>query len=1125
MKHFHRTCLCILLTFFAGLCCAQTPRVEFNLFTGIDGMTLGKVNCITQDANGYMWFSDQTRRCITRFDGYHLTSYRNEPGNPHSLGGTYPEVIYAEPSGVLWIGFYGTGLDRFDPGTGKFTHYRHNPNDPSSLGSDTVTAILRDHRGKLWIGSYGGLELLDERSGKFTHYSHKPGDPQSLSSNRIRALYEDRQGTLWVGTGMFLELTSPLDGGLNRFNRKTGTFRRYLNDPKDPQSLINNKVRAVYEDSRGTFWVGTAGDGLHTMNRATGKFDRHTHDPARPGKLSRPALSGSVDHITFIREDSLKTIWIGTMAGGLNRYDPASKTVTHYGKGTSPLQDFGDNTCWWAYTSRDGVIWMSTQQNNLYRINPSQITIPHTETGNAILSFAEEPATGGLWLGTDNGLYKLNKDRQIIRHYSHDMGDAASMSNNIVNVIYRDSKGRMWLGTENGLNLFDPLRETFKRFQHDPAKPAGIFSGSVNAIYESREGLFWIGGLGGLSLMDRDSGTFTHFRRNPKSSGNLVNDMVTGLTEDRSGNLWIARISGSGLNRLHYPTGRTTHYLPGHSVKSIYYDSRGTMWAGTELGLYRKTRNAKDFAVFRDPNSEIGSAYISSIIEDQYQNIWASSMAGIFRINAKRDHTLLYGRAFGVVPGFIFGARTSKGELLFGDAVGYHAFYPNRLNAQPKPLHILLTAFRIGDVPVLPANRKIMPTPVEQAKNIRLNFNQNNFSFEFAAIDYRNPAINQHLYLLEGYDKLWRKAGSDKSAYYFNVPPGEYIFRVRASGSDGIWAERSVNVRVTPPWWQSWWAYLLYFLLFMFGLYLFDRLQRSRLLKDEREKARLRELQQAREVEKAYHQLKATQAQLIHSEKMASLGELTAGIAHEIRNPLNFVNNFSELGKELLDEMTTELQNGNSQEALVLVPDIRDSLDKIHHHGTRADAIVNSMLLHSRNNPGVKEPTDINYLAEEYLILTFHGLKAKDKSFHATYKTDFDESIGKVNIIPQDVGRVLLNLLNNAFYAVSGNKKKMTATIPDDNDYVPVVTLTTRLITDPKDQSRRVEITVKDNGPGIPKNVVDKIFQPFFTTKPTGEGTGLGLSLSYDIIKAHGGELSVRSELGEGSEFVVSLPV
>ena len=1100
---------------------AQSPELKFNLFNGIDGINVGKINCITQDANGYMWFSDQTQRSITRFDGYHLNSYRNDPKDPNSLGGTYPEVIIADPSGVIWIGFYGTGLDRFDPKTGKFTHYRHRKNDPSSISNDTVAAILRDSKGNLWVGSYGGLDLFDEKTSKFTHYPHDKNNHKSLSSNQIRAIYEDRQGTLWVGTGMFLDLTRPLEGGLNRFNRNTGDFTRYLHDPKDPNSLINNKVRALYEDTRGTFWVGTAGDGLHTMDRTTGKFKRHTYSHAKPEQLSRPQLSGSVDHITFIREDSLKKIWIGTMAGGLNRYDPVTNRIEHFGKGKSPYQDFSDNTCWWAYTSRDGVMWMSTQQNNLYRINPSNIRIPHKHVGISILSFAEEPS-GELWVGSDNGLLKLNKNREISRLYSHDMSDANTISNNIVNVVYRDRTGKIWLGTENGLSLLHPHRGTFARYQADKNNPASIFSGSVNSIFETKQGHFWVGGLGGLSLMDRATGRFTHYRRNPKMSGNFINDMVTGLTEDKSGDLWIARISGSGLNRFSFKTGRTRHYLAGQSVKSVYYDSDETIWAGTELGLYRKLKDSDEFSLFQSQNSEIGSAYISSIIEDNYKNIWAGSISGIFRISPHRNHTIFYGKSLGVTPGFIFGYKTNKGELLFGDATGYYSFFPNKLIPEAKPLSILLTGFRIEDIPVLPGKQRVMKSPIEQTKDIQLNFNQNNFSFEFAAIDYRDPDANQHLYMLEGYDKTWRKAGSDKSAYYYNVPAGDYRFKVKASGIDGVWAERSVLLVVTPPWWKTWWAYLLYFFLLIGCFYVFDRLQRRRLLKVEREKTRSKELEQAREIEKAYHQLKLTQAQLIHSEKMASLGELTAGIAHEIRNPLNFVNNFSELGKELLDEMTTELGNGNNVEAIGLANDIRQSLEKIHHHGGRAEAIVKSMLQHSRNNPGIKEPTKLNALVKEYLNLTYHGLRAKDKRFHATIITDFDKSIGKVSIIPQDIGRVLLNLLDNAFYAVN-DKKQMVSTmsIDEDKNFEPTVSVTTKLVFGSSGQ--RILIIIKDNGMGIPKHVTDKIFQPFFTTKPAGEGTGLGLSLSYDIIKSHGGELTVDSVEGEGSEFSINL--
>ena len=259
--------------------------------------------------------------------------------------------------------------------------------------------------------------------------------------------------------------------------------------------------------------------------------------------------------------------------------------------------------------------------------------------------------------------------------------------------------------------------------------------------------------------------------------------------------------------------------------------------------------------------------------------------------------------------------------------------------------------------------------------------------------------------------------------------------------------------------------------------------------------------------------LKSTQSQLIQSEKMASLGELTAGIAHEIQNPLNFVNNFSEVNTELIEELQIELKAGKKEDAIAIAGYIKDNEQKINFHGKRADAIVKGMLQHSRSSTNKKEPTNINALADEYLRLSYHGLRAKDKSFNATLKTDFDISLEKVNINPQDIGRVLLNLFTNAFYSVA-EKKKM-----QNESFQPTVFVTTKKIED------KVEIQVKDNGTGIPQKVLDKIYQPFFTTKPTGEGTGLGLSLSYDIVKAHGGEIKVETKEGEGVEFVIQLPL
>ena len=280
-----------------------------------------------------------------------------------------------------------------------------------------------------------------------------------------------------------------------------------------------------------------------------------------------------------------------------------------------------------------------------------------------------------------------------------------------------------------------------------------------------------------------------------------------------------------------------------------------------------------------------------------------------------------------------------------------------------------------------------------------------------------------------------------------------------------------------------------------------------------RQKANLLLEKQKERIQDTLTELKSTQSQLIQSEKMASLGELTAGIAHEIQNPLNFVNNFSEVNEELLAEMKEELDKGNIEDAKSIANDAIDNQQKINHHGKRADAIVKGMLQHSRSSSGKKEPNDINALCDEYLRLAYHGLRAKDKSFNATMKTDFDETIGKINIIPQDIGRVVLNLITNAFYAVNDRKKL------EQTGFEPTVTVGTKKV------GEKVLISVKDNGSGIPKKVLAKIFQPFFSTKPTGQGTGLGLSLSYDIIKTHGGEISVKSNAGKGTTFTIALPV
>jgi signal transduction histidine kinase len=369
--------------------------------------------------------------------------------------------------------------------------------------------------------------------------------------------------------------------------------------------------------------------------------------------------------------------------------------------------------------------------------------------------------------------------------------------------------------------------------------------------------------------------------------------------------------------------------------------------------------------------------------------------------------------------------------------------------------------------------------------------------------------------MLSGSDDEWQYANQEtETKNYFNLSPGAYTFRVSTKGVTTQWGPPTeFKFQITPPWWKTWWAYLGYILL-AFGAvwsivqYRSRRLNRENRLLEEKVSHRTTKLRES------IDNLKATQAQLIHSEKMASLGELTAGIAHEIQNPLNFVNNFSEVNVELTKELEEEIEKGDLEEVKALSKDIRENEEKIMYHGKRAESIVKGMLQHSRSNSGEKLPTDINALADEYLRLAYHGFRAKDKSFNAKFETDFDESLEKINVVPQEIGRVFLNLITNAFHAV----RERSLQEESANGYQPTVIVKT------KKRDDHIVVEVKDNGSGMSNEIKNKIFQPFFTTKPTGEGTGLGLSMSFDIIKLHGGKITVDSIEGRGTSFIVTLP-
>ncbi|MEP6617284.1 MAG: two-component regulator propeller domain-containing protein [Ginsengibacter sp.] len=1111
---------------------AQTQQVKFDLVTGKNGISLGQITSIAQDPYGVMWFTDQTNRCITRYDGNTMTKYQHDPKNPNSPAGIYPEFIMSDPSGILWIGYYGMGFDKFDPATNNFTHFQHRQNDSQSLANDTVPYLLLDHLGNLWVATYRGLDLLDQKTGKFKHYAHDPRDSTSLSWNRIRILYEDHQGNLWIGTGLAWDPNN--EGGLNRFNRATGTFTRYMNDPGNSHSLINNKVRAIFEDSQGTFWVGTLGDGLHTMDRKTGLFERHLYDSTKPGELSRPALKDQYDHITFITEDAEKNLWIGTFGNGLNRYDPLTKKVTHFAGGTSKTGPFKDNSVWWAFPSSNGLLWVSTQELNTYKIDIYHTEFTFHSTGTLGLNYIYEETPTILWFATDNGLVRNDLKTGSAQRFMHDPQNPTSLNSKSTGVILKNSQGNLLVCTwGGGLNIFNQNTQTFTHLQHDPNNDESLINDTLISVYEDRDLNLWVSTFShGFDMIDRKTGKFMHHQNDPLDTNTVSENFVVLFTEDGPDDLWLSTGNYGGINKLNRKTGKFTHYLLGNSTPIIYKSSNGTIWAGGDEGLYRYDKKLDDFTIIDHEITGENIKSIRSIIEDNNKNLWIGSTNGIYMFNPGKNQMIYYGRDNGINAGNLNYSGSNNGhagQIYFAANSGYYEFYPGRIKINLNPAKIYFNNFWLNGKLIKPGLDNLLQQPLIATKQIHLNYDQNIFSFSFSVIDYDGDQDKTTYYELENYDKNWRASGPENRVYYFNVPPGKYTFRIKSiNHRNGLWEEKNIVILISPPWWKTWWAYLLFGLLLaasMWGIiyYRSRTLRRQNKILEEKVEHRTAQLKTSLE------DLKSTQTQLIQREKMASLGELTAGIAHEIQNPLNFVNNFSEVNTELIDEMKQELKTGNVDAAINVANDIQENNVKITEHGKRADGIVKGMLQHSRTSASQKEPTDINALADEYLRLSYHGLRAKDKTFNSAIQTDFDESlsagkagIGLINIIPQEIGRVLLNLFTNAFYAVSEKSNLLHQTTngesKTDKNYEPLVSVST------KRNGNQVLITVMDNGNGIPEKVIDKIFQPFFTTKPAGQGTGLGLSLSYDIIKAHSGEIKVETKEGEGTTFVIQLP-
>jgi len=1007
-----------------------------------------------------MWFG--TRDCLNRYDGKGVRIYRTDSDNPASISTEdYMYAILEDRQKNLWIGTQ-NGLNRYIPEKDAFERIAYLAEDPNSISDRIVLSIMADKKGKVWFGTNMGLSMLENSSSrKFKKFFQKDG----LAGNSIYAIFEDSNGNIWVGTTLGLTLMTLKNGKY--------TFSTFIHSPANPKSISGNSIKAIGEDNQGRIWIGTEADGLNLFVPDDRSFVRFKYSPSDASGISN-------NFIRKIIAGKNGSLWVATMSG-LNILDPKTLRFTAFKHDSDNRKSLSDNSIKDIYEDDQGSVWIGTMFGGVNVTHRN--TIPFTiykyskyrnSISSDIISVIAADDQENLWIGTEGqGLNYFNTKTGQFKKYVNDPRDPNSLNNNTIKSIFKDRKNRIWIGLfQGGLELFDPATQKFKHYPHEPGNPKSLSHGYVSSITEDEQGRLWVATSSkGVNIFDPQKETFSVINDLPTSGLRLSSSYIRIVYTDSRKNMWVGTPRGlnllkPGASQFQYffKSSTSKDSLKSMQINCIKEDHLRNIWIGSlrgGLSLYHPQTNS--FTTYTKANG-LASDNIIDILEDNEGNLWLSTDRGLTKFDVRRKSFKNYNITDGL-PANEFNYNSAykdkNGKLYFGSYNGLVAFTPRDIKENTNTPGIAFSGLKLFNKPIaIDGPDQLLKENISFTKSITFSADQNIFTIDFLALNYIQPQRNKYAYKLEGFEKDWNYV-SIPSATYTNLPSGKYRLLVKGSNNDGLWNDTpaSLEIRILPPLWKTWWAYLLYFVAGGILLYFVLRFTRR---------------QQRLESELYYEHVNSERQQELYQMKL----DFFTRISHEIRTPLTLI--FAPLEK--LIKLTKENVAVNQQ-----LLGVKKNTDRLLR-------LISELLDFRKIESGHAslQVSENNLVDFCYAIYEAYQGLAEIKNIRYTFNSPEDSIVVYYDVSQME--KVFFNILSNAFkYTPEGGE--ITFSITKEQD--------------------RVKVEITDTGIGIPKEAQDRIFTNFYQVKSDTvavEGWGIGLALVKNIVDLHKGEISLESE-------------